>query len=374
MSRNVLVTGGAGFVGSHLVDALVDRGDRVTVLDNLDPQVHGPDREPPGWLNPEAELVRGDVRDRDVWDGLLDDVDVIYHLAAAVGVGQSMYQVADYTEVNTQGTANLLQAMVDRKLSPERLVVASSMSIYGEGRYRRKDGGEATATRRDPEDLKAHRWELRDPDGVELEPVPTDEGKALDPTSIYALTKKDQEQACLIVGEAYDIPVTALRFFNIYGPRQALSNPYTGVVAIFSSRLLNDEPPLIYEDGGQQRDFVSVHDIVRALLLAGEEPGAVGQVLNIGSGRPVTILGVASMLAELLGKEVEPEVTGRYRVGDVRHCTADISRAREAIGYEPRVTLEEGMGELLDWLKAQERPQSKAGEHVADLAARGLAF
>ena len=373
MSRKVLVTGGAGFVGSHLVDALVDRGDRVLILDNLDPQVHGPDQSPPEWLNPEAELVRGDVRDREVWDGLLDDVDVIYHLAAAVGVGQSMYQVADYTEVNTQGTANLLQALVDGELKP-RLVVASSMSIYGEGRYRRKDGGEATATRRDPSDVKAHQWELRDPDGVELEPVPTDESKPLDPTSIYALTKKDQEQACLIIGEAYDIPVSALRFFNIYGPRQALSNPYTGVVAIFSSRLLNDEPPLIYEDGGQQRDFVSVHDIVQALLLAGEEPGAVGKVLNIGSGRPVTILGVAHMLAKVLGKDVEPEVTGRYRVGDVRHCTADISRAREALGYEPRVTLEEGMEELLEWLKAQDRPESKAGEHVADLAARGLAF
>ena len=374
MSRKVLVTGGAGFVGSHLVDALVDRGDQVTILDNLDPQVHGPDQQPPAWLNPEAELVRGDVRDPDVWDGLLDDMDVIYHLAAAVGVGQSMYQVADYTAVNTQGTANLLQALVDRKLSPDRLVVASSMSIYGEGRYRRKDGGEATAGRRDPEALKEHQWELRDPDGVELEPVPTDESKPLDPTSIYALTKKDQEQASLIVGEAYDIPVTALRFFNIYGPRQALSNPYTGVVAIFSSRLLNDEPPLIYEDGAQQRDFVSVHDIVQALLLSAEEPGAVGQVLNIGSGRPVTILGVAQMLAKVLGKDVEPEVTGRYRVGDVRHCTADISRARDAIGYEPRVTLEDGMEELLEWLKAQDRPESKAGEHVADLAARGLAF
>ena len=374
MSRKVLVTGGAGFVGSHLVDALVDRGDQVTILDNLDPQVHGPDQQPPAWLNPDAELVRGDVRDPDVWDGLLDDVDVIYHLAAAVGVGQSMYQIADYTEVNTQGTANLLQALVDRKLSPDRLVVASSMSIYGEGRYRRKDGGEATASRRDPEALKEHQWELQDPDGVELEPVPTDESKPLDPTSIYALTKKDQEQASLIVGEAYDIPVTALRFFNIYGPRQALSNPYTGVVAIFSSRLLNDEPPLIYEDGAQQRDFVSVHDIVQALLLSADEAGAVGQVLNIGSGRPVTILGVAQMLAKVLGKDVEPEVTGRYRVGDVRHCTADISRARDAIGYEPRVTLEEGMEELLEWLKAQDRPQSKAGEHVADLAARGLAF
>jgi dTDP-L-rhamnose 4-epimerase len=372
--RRVLVTGGAGFVGSHLVDALVERGDRVTVLDNLDPQVHGPAQEAPEWLAPEAELVRGDVRDRAIWDVVLDDVDVIYHLAAAVGVGQSMYQVADYTEVNSQGTANLLQALIDREMRPDRLVVASSMSIYGEGRYRRPDGRAPEATRRKPEDLKEHRWELTDPDGTPLEPEPTPEDEPLDPTSIYALTKKDQETMSLLIGEAYDIPTTALRFFNIHGPRQALSNPYTGVVAIFSSRLLNGEPPLIYEDGAQQRDFVSVHDIVRALLLAAEEPGAVGEVLNIGSGRPVTIMEVARQLAATLGVAVEPEVTGRYRVGDIRHCTADISKARRLIGYEPRVSLEQGMEELLDWLQEQERPESRAGEHVADLAARGLAF
>jgi dTDP-L-rhamnose 4-epimerase len=178
----------------------------------------------------------------------------------------------------------------------------------------------------------------------------------------------------LLIGEAYDIPTTALRFFNIYGPRQALSNPYTGVVAIFSSRLLNGQPPLIYEDGAQQRDFVCVHDIVRALLLAAEEPGAVGRALNIGSGAPVTILGVARRLAKVLGVDIEPEITGRYRVGDVRHCTADITRARETIGYEPRVAFEEGLEELLDWLGGQDRPESRAGEHVAELAARGLAF
>lgn len=372
--RRVLVTGGAGFVGSHLVDALVKRGDRVRVLDNFDPQVHGPARAAPDWLSAEAELIEGDVRDRSIWDRALGGVDVIYHLAAAVGVGQSMYQVADYTEVNTQGTANLLQALIDRKQQPDRLVVASSMSIYGEGRSRRPDGKRPTVTRRRTVDLREHLWELWDPDGTELTPEPTPEDEPLDPTSIYALTKKDQESMSLLVGEAYEIPTTALRFFNIYGPRQALSNPYTGVVAIFSSRLLNGEPPLIYEDGAQQRDFVSVHDIVRALLLAADEAGAVGQVFNIGSGQPVTIMDVARQLASVLGEDLEPEVTGRYRVGDIRHCTADISKARRAIGYEPEVTLKEGMQELLGWLRDQERPESRAGEHVADLASRGLAI
>lgn len=372
--RRVLVTGGAGFVGSHLVDALVKRGDRVRVLDNFDPQVHGPARAAPDWLSAEAELIEGDVRDRSIWDRALGGVDVIYHLAAAVGVGQSMYQVADYTEVNTQGTANLLQALIDRKQQPDRLVVASSMSIYGEGRSRRPDGKRPTVTRRRTVDLREHLWELWDPDGTELTPEPTPEDEPLDPTSIYALTKKDQESMSLLVGEAYEIPTTALRFFNIYGPRQALSNPYTGVVAIFSSRLLNGEPPLIYEDGAQQRDFVSIHDIVRALLLAADEAGAVGQVFNIGSGQPVTIMDVARQLASVLGEDLEPEVTGRYRVGDIRHCTADISKARRAIGYEPEVTLKEGMQELLGWLRDQERPESRAGEHVADLASRGLAI
>ncbi|HET7321493.1 MAG TPA: NAD-dependent epimerase/dehydratase family protein [Longimicrobiaceae bacterium] len=370
--RRVLVTGGAGFVGSHLVDALVARGDRVRVFDNLDPQVHGPARQKPAWLSDEAEFVLGDMRDPAAVSRALRGVDAVYHLAAAVGVGQSMYQIAEYTATNTLGTAHLLQVLVDEKIELERLVVASSMSIYGEGRYSRPDGRAPSATRRSVEQLYQHDWELRDPDGTALRPLPTDEEKLLDPTSIYALNKADQERMVLQVGAAYGIPSTALRFFNIFGPRQALSNPYTGVVAIFSSRLLNGNAPLIFEDGEQSRDFVSVHDIVRALLLAAEEEGAVGSAFNIGSGRSVTVTEVARTLGKVLGVEQEPEVTGRYRVGDIRHCFADISRAREAFGYEPQVTLEEGMLELVAWLQEQERPEDGVGRHAAELAARGL--
>jgi dTDP-L-rhamnose 4-epimerase len=370
--RKILVTGGAGFVGSHLVDALVERGDTVRVFDNLDPQVHGPERGAPAWLNPGAELVVGDVRDPDALSAALKDVDVVYHLAASVGVGQSMYRVADYTAVNTMGTANLLQALIDREMVLERLVVASSMSIYGEGRYTRPDGREPSATRRDPERLRGHDWEMHDADGTDLTPVPTDEEKPLDPTSIYALTKADQEKMVLQIGEAYRIPSVALRFFNIYGPRQALSNPYTGVAAIFSARLLNGEPPLIYEDGGQRRDFVSVHDIVQALLLSADAPGAVGKALNVGSGRSVTVREVAETLGRVLGAQVEPTINGKYRVGDIRNCFADITAARQALGYEPRVTFEEGMEELVGWLREQERPESGAERHAAELAARGL--
>jgi dTDP-L-rhamnose 4-epimerase len=371
-ATNVLVTGGAGFVGSHLVDALLARGDRVRIFDNLDPQVHGPDRKKPAWLSDEAELVVGDMRDPDAVARAVRDMDVIFHLAAAVGVGQSMYQITDYTATNTLGTAHLLQALVDQKLQPRRLVVASSMSIYGEGRYERPDGATPSASRRSVEQLYQHDWELRDPDGTPLAPRPTDEDKVLDPTSIYALNKADQERMVLQVGGAYGIPSVALRFFNIFGPRQALSNPYTGVVAIFSSRLLNGNPPLIFEDGLQSRDFVSVHDIVQSLLLAAQREEAVGGTFNIGSGRSVTVREVAETLAGVLNVDIEPQVTGRYRIGDIRHCFADISRAREVLGYQPRVSLEEGMTELVGWLQEQERPEDGVGRHAAELAARGL--
>ena len=370
--RRVLVTGGAGFVGSHLVDALLQRGDRVRILDNLDPQVHGPDRRRPAWVSADAEFIQGDIRSAGDVRRSLRDIDVVYHLAAAVGVGQSMYQVADYTAVNTLGTAHLLQALVDERGGVERLVVASSMSIYGEGRYARPDGREPLNTLRSADQLRDHDWEPRDVDGTVLAPVPTDEQKPLDPTSIYALTKADQEKMVLMMGAAYGIPTVALRFFNIYGPRQALSNPYTGVAAIFSSRLLNGQPPLVFEDGEQKRDFVSVHDIVQALLLSAEEEAAVGKAFNVGSGRAVTVREVAATLANVLGTAVEAQVVGKYRVGDIRHCFADISLAREVLGYEPRVTFEEGMQELVAWLQEQERPEDHVETHAAELAARGL--
>ncbi len=363
-------------MGSHLVDALLARGDRVRIFDNLDPQVHPAGRRPQ-WVPSDAEFVQGDMRNAGQVLASLADIDVVYHLAAAVGVGQSMYQIADYTAVNTMGTAHLLQALVDdrtgdKKLQVGKLIVASSMSIYGEGRYGRPDGAEPRNTLRPADQLRAQQWEPRDVDGTELRPLPTDEGKPLDPTSIYALTKADQEKMVLQVGAAYGIPSVALRFFNIYGPRQALSNPYTGVAAIFSSRLLNGQPPLIFEDGEQMRDFVSVHDIVQALLLAADEEAAAGKAFNVGSGRGVSVREVAETLARVLGSDIEAQVTGKYRVGDIRHCFSDISLAREVLGYEPRVTFEQGMEELVAWLQEQDRPPDGVEAHAAELAARGL--
>ncbi|HEX6986516.1 MAG TPA: NAD-dependent epimerase/dehydratase family protein, partial [Planctomycetaceae bacterium] len=316
------------------------------------------------------ELIVGDVRDPEAVRKALKGIDAVYHFAAAVGVGQSMYEVAHYTAVNNLGTAVLLEALIERPV--ERLVVASSMSIYGEGEYVRPDGTPAIPRPRTREQLKAGDWEVYDAEGERLIPVPTSEAKRPDAWSVYALSKYDQERLCLILGEAYNIPTVALRFFNAYGPRQALSNPYTGVLAIFASRYLSGRPPVIFEDGHQRRDFVSVHDVARACRLALEVPQAAGQVFNIGSGTPITVREVAAGIARLMRREdLPPEVSGRYRAGDIRHCFADISRSREVLGYEPRVSFEEGLSELAAWLEGQ-AAVDRTAEAQAKLAERGL--
>jgi dTDP-L-rhamnose 4-epimerase len=372
MGKHVLITGGAGFIGSHLADELLRHGYRVRALDDLSPQVHGPGRKRPDYLDSQVELIVGDVRDADVLKRALKGIDAVYHLAATVGVGQSMYEIARYTSVNNLGTATLLEALMNQPV--ERLVVASSMSIYGEGLYRDPNRRPAAAAERSIDQLKAKDWEVRDARGQRLTPVPTPESKQPSLASIYALGKYDQERMCLITGRAYGIPTVALRFFNVFGTRQALSNPYTGVLAIFASRLLNGNPPLIYEDGLQQRDFVSVYDIAQACRLAMEVPEAAGRVFNVGSGRPYTVRQVAEQMGKVLGKEhIGFEVTGKYRVGDIRHCFADITLARRVLGYEPKVTLEDGLEELAGWLEGQ-----VAEDHVAkarqELDARGLAL
>ena len=369
MSRRVLITGGAGFIGSHVADALVDRGYRVRALDNLSPQVHGAGAGRPAYLHEEVELLVGDVCDAATVRRALEGVDTVFHFAAMVGVGQSMYEVAQYTRVNDVGTAVLLEALIERPV--ERLVVASSMSIYGEGLYRSAtgvvEGGERTR-----EQLRRGEWEVRGPDGEALTPVATPEWKRPNLASVYALSKYDQERLCLMIGEAYGIPAVALRFFNVFGPRQALSNPYTGVLAIFAARVLNGRAPLIFEDGLQQRDLVSVYDVARACVLALERPEAAGAVFNVGSGRAYTIREVAARVARALGRpEVEAEVTGKYRVGDIRHCFADITRAREVLGYAPRVSLDDGLTELASWLDGQ-LVHDRVDEASAELAARGL--
>jgi dTDP-L-rhamnose 4-epimerase len=365
-----LITGGAGFIGSHLADALLQRGHRVRVLDNLDPQVHGEGARRPDYLDSDVELITGDVRDAAAVEKALEGIDAVFHFAAKVGVGQSMYAVDNYTDVNNRGTAVLLEALIKRPV--ESLVVASSMSIYGEGLYRNA-GGEITAgVERNLEQLKNREWEVMDASANVLTPVPTPESKPPCLASVYALSKFDQERLCLMLGRAYNIPTVALRFFNVYGTRQALSNPYTGVLAIFASRLLNNSAPLVNEDGQQRRDFVSVLDVAQACILAMEKaPAVAGQAFNVGSGRNYTVLEVGRRLAEVLGKDLEPEITGKYRVGDIRHCFADISLTRELLGYEPKAMLEDSLIELAQWLEGQ-IAVDRVPQAAAELSARGL--
>lgn len=371
----ILVTGGAGFIGSHLVDALLAHGHEVRVFDSLEPQVHGGLREDgkrPDYLDPGVELIVGDVRNREALRRALEGVEAVFHQAAVVGVGQSMYEIERYTDTNVRGTAVLLDILSNEHNGVGKLIVASSMSIYGEGAYRCAGCGPVYPALRSEEQLAARDWEMRCPwCGEHVEAQPTAEGKPLAPTSVYAINKRDQEEMCLTVGRAYSIPTVALRYFNVYGPRQALSNPYTGVAAIFSSRLLNDTPPLIFEDGRQGRDFVHVSDIVQANLLALESEAANYGVFNVGTGKATTVREVAEILNRVLDRDLEPAMVEKFRAGDIRHCYADIGKAQRALGYAPRISFEEGMRGLVAWVRAQEA-EDRAEQATRELERRGL--
>jgi dTDP-L-rhamnose 4-epimerase len=368
----VLVTGGAGFIGSHLADRLLAEGHEVRALDNLDPQVHGGGQRP-DYLDPAVELQVGDVRDHAAVARALEGVDAVYHFAAAVGVGQSMYEIERYTSVNAIGAAVVLEEVVERRTAIGKLAVASSMSIYGEGQYRNPRTGESGIAPglRPESQLAEKQWELLGEDREPLEPEPTAETKPLRPTSVYAVNKRDHEELFLSVGAAYGIPAVALRFFNVYGERQALSNPYTGVAAIFSSCLLNDREPVVFEDGRQTRDFIDVHDLVRGCALALTTDGADGRTLNLGTGHATSIVEVAHTIAAGLGKEIEPKLVEQYRAGDIRHCFADTRLAEELLGFRAEIALADGMRDLLVWLEGQEAVDS-VDSALEALVARGL--
>ena len=370
MAKRILITGGAGFIGSHLADELLEHGHQVRILDRLSAQVHANGKERPVYLSRDVEPIWGDLRNRETVQRAVRDMDAVYHFAAAVGVGQSMYAIEDYTSHNDLGTAVLLEALIKRPV--ERLVVASSMSVYGEGLYRSGTEVISCGVERSIIQLRAGLWEPTDKDGSRLEPIATPESKPPALSSVYALSKYVQERMCLMIGRAYDIPTVALRFFNVYGPRQSLSNPYTGVLAIFASRYLNGKPPVIFEDGWQRRDFVSVHDVARACRLCLNAADAVDKVLNIGSGHACTIRGLAELMARALGCEgIEPIINSKYRMGDIRHCFADIGRARAFIGFDPQVTLDRGIIELANWLGDQQA-EDHFDRAAEELTTRGL--
>ncbi len=370
MGKRVLITGGAGFIGTHVADELLAAGHETLVLDTLLPQVHGDAEDWPGYLSPDAERIHGDVRDPAAVRRALAGVDAVIHLAARVGVGQSMYEIADYTAVNDFGTAILLQEIARNPV--ERLIVASSMSIYGEGLCCDEDGNEVEPAPRTAAQLGSGDWELRDPHGRPLTPVPTPETKRPDLASVYALGKYVQERMCHTVGQAYGIGTVALRLYNVYGRHQALSNPYTGVLAIFASRLLNGRPPMIFEDGLQRRDFVHVTDVARAFRRALEASEVTGVSLNVGSGENRTVAEIAREMAALMGvPHLAPQIAGRYRTGDIRHCFADIEAADRTLGHRPRVALEDGLADLVGWLEGQ-IATDRVDSATEELARRGL--
>jgi len=351
----VLITGGAGFIGSHTADALLEKGHQVRVFDNLSPQVHGDNAGIPEYLSKEVEFVKGDIRNRDALYQALEGIEAVYHLAAAVGVGQSMYQVLEYVDVNSLGGATLLDILANENHSVEKVIVASSMSIYGEGQYLCPDCGVVFPKLRSDRQLGTKDWEMHCPNCDKFcSPTATTEEKPLFPTSIYAITKRDHEEAFLTIGRAYKIPTVALRYFNIYGSRQALSNPYTGVGAIFCSRLLNQNAPIVFEDGDQSRDFTHISDIVQANVLALENEGANYEMFNVGTGTQMTIKELGNLLKDKLAPDLELQILGQYRSGDIRHCYADISKIREKLGYVPKVSIKEGVEELIKWVSTQQ--------------------
>lgn len=367
---HVLVTGGAGFIGSHLVDALVRDGHQVRVLDSLEPQVH--EGRKPDYLNKGAEYQWADVRNRDAISKALSGMDVVFHEAAMVGVGQSMYQIERYVAANVLGTSVLLDVIVNERVPLRKLIVASSMSIYGEGQYRCPKCGPVFPALRPESQLARREWEMRCPTcGQPVAPEGTTEDKPLSPTSVYAVSKRDQEELCLSVGRSFGIPTVALRYFNVYGPRQALSNPYTGVCAIFSARIKNNNPPLIFEDGLQTRDFIHVSDIVQANLLAMAKPEADYQAFNVGTGQAVSVLDIAKMLIHLYGGTIQPNIVQKFRAGDIRHCAADVTRLK-TLGFAPKVKLQDGLKELVEWGK-QQTAKDRVEAAAKELETYGLA-
>ncbi|MDG7041731.1 MAG: SDR family NAD(P)-dependent oxidoreductase [Nitrososphaerota archaeon] len=370
---NVLITGGVGFIGSHLAERLCEIGYKVRIIDNLSPQVHGQDAKLPDYLKDKVEFIKGDVRSRVAVKRALSHADAVIHLAAETGVGQSMYEIARYVNTNIEGTAILLECVIETSNKVNKIILASSRAVYGEGKYKCVTCGITCVESRSEDRLRTKQWQMRCAKcGRIVEPLPTDEDTILRPTSIYAITKQAQEQMFSVIAKAHKIPYAILRYFNVYGQRQSLSNPYTGILSIFSSRVVNGKPPLVYEDGLESRDFVHVSDVVKATILALEKNEANYEVLNVGSGRKATILEVANLLVNKFGSSLKPIVAGKYREGDIRHCYADLTKIKSKLGYEPSKSLEEGISEFVEWVKQERNILDLSDKASKELSSRKL--
>ncbi|MFX1378916.1 MAG: NAD-dependent epimerase/dehydratase family protein [Promethearchaeota archaeon] len=375
MPKKVLITGGAGFIGSHLVDKLIEQKNiEVSILDNLEEQVHGKSGKPPSYLNKDSEFILGSVTDYKKLEDLVKNHEIIFHLAASVGVGQSMYQIEKYLNNNIIGLANLFDILVNTEHNVEKVIIASSNTVYGEAKSYCNNCGIIFPKLRSLDQLKNKDWELNCPEcRSKVKPLLTDENSPLNPSSVYALSKEAQEKLSLMIGKTYGINTTILRFFLVYGTRQALSNPYTGVCSIFSTRALHGKPPIVYEDGNQTRDFVNVKDVCQALILAMEKTAANGEVFNVGTGTPITIKEVAEIISKKLNPKLKPIYNHQFRVGDIRHCVADISKIKSKLGYLPTVVFTEGINELIEWIKIKhEGIQELSDKAILELKEKGL--
>ncbi|MED3778590.1 NAD-dependent epimerase/dehydratase family protein [Geobacillus stearothermophilus] len=374
--KHILITGGAGFIGSNLSLKLVEKGYNVTVLDNLSPQIHGKNGEYSELYQNIKDVVRfikGSVLSYDDWKQALDGVDVVVHLAAETGTGQSMYEIEKYTDVNIKGTSIFLDILANEKHSIKKIVVASSRAVYGEGKYRCPNDGIVYPTERKDVDMAKGDFDVKCPIcGEKVEPMATDENSKIHPSSIYGITKQVQEQMCMVMGKSLRIPTVAFRYQNVYGPGQSLSNPYTGILSIFSTRIKNGSDVIIFEDGKESRDFVYIDDVVNATILGIEKDEANYEVFNVGFGQKVDVLTVAKALVKEYKSSSKIIISGNYRLGDIRNNYADLTKIREILGFEPKVSFEEGIRKFTEWVNTQEVKQDSYEKSIKEMRERGL--
>jgi dTDP-L-rhamnose 4-epimerase len=375
--KKILITGGAGFIGSNLALQLVEQGYEVTVLDNLAPQIHGnnPEQNSPLYLSiiGKVNFIQGSVCNYQHWESAIADNEVVVHFAAETGTGQSMYKINDYVTTNIGGTAILLDILTNKKTKVKKVIIASSRSIYGEGKYFSEESGVVYPSHRLAENMDKGNFEVTYPNAKSnLQLLPTDEESKIHPSSIYGITKQNQEQMVLVTCAAIDIAAVAFRYQNVYGPGQSLSNPYTGILSIFSTQIKNNLPINIFEDGKESRDFVFIDDVVNATILGIEKAEADNEVFNVGSGVATTVLQVATLLMQNYGLQVPLNITGNYRLGDIRHNYADISKIKTALHFEPTVFFEAGIERFCNWVNAQEIQTSQYDESLEEMKLKGL--
>ena len=371
--KNILITGGAGFIGSNLTRKLVDKGFKVTILDNLSKQIHRIDKKSDLSVKDISTFIKGDVRKKSDWQKALKNQHAVIHLAAETGTGQSMYEISRYTEVNVLGTAHLLDVLTNEKHSVQKIIIASSRSIYGEGKYLCENEGVVYPNHREDINMSKGKFDIMCSKCFEpLKLLPTDEGSNIHPSSVYGITKKHQEEMILFMGETLNIPVVALRYQNVYGPGQSLINPYTGILSIFSTRLLNGNDIEIYEDGFQSRDFIFIDDVVSATVLALEKKVLNNQIFNVGSGVATSVNEVANLLKSLYNSNVKVSVSGKYRLGDIRHNYADLSNIKNVLGFSPKFDFFSGINLFVNWVKTQEVMEDKYEMSVKELQSKGL--